>query len=124
MMILIAGPYRSGTGDDPVKLASNVRAMEAYALPLFRAGHLPVVGEWFALPLVAAAGSRRIGDAPFNEIFHPVAERLIPHCQAVLRVGGPSAGADLMVKLASEQGLAIYHALTEVPGCSGAAEPG
>jgi hypothetical protein len=121
MMILIAGPYRSGTGDDPVKLAGNVRAMEAYALPLFRAGHVPVVGEWFALPLVAAAGSRRVGDAAFDEIFHPIAERLLSHCQAVLRVGGPSAGADLMVKLARERGLAVYNALTEVPGCT--AEP-
>ena len=34
-------------------MAANLRAMEAYALPLFRAGHIPVVGEWFALPLVA-----------------------------------------------------------------------
>ena len=25
MMILIAGPYRSGTGDDPVKMAENLR---------------------------------------------------------------------------------------------------
>src|ERR1700752_1433817 len=111
LMILIAGPYRSGTGDDPAKMAANVRAMEAYALPLFRAGHLPVVGEWFALPLVTAAGSRRVGDAAFDEGFHPVSERLIPHCQAILRIGGPSAGADLMVKLAREHNLAVYHAL-------------
>ena len=46
LMILVAGPYRSGTGDDPEKMARNVRLMEAYTLPLFRAGHLPVVGEW------------------------------------------------------------------------------
>jgi hypothetical protein len=38
LMILIAGPYRSGTGDDPERLAGNVRAMEAFAVPLFRAG--------------------------------------------------------------------------------------
>jgi hypothetical protein len=77
LMILVAGPYRSGTGDDPAKLAENVRAMEAYALPLFRAGHIPVIGEWFALPLVALAGSRRVGDTAFEEIFHPIAERLL-----------------------------------------------
>ena len=47
-MILVAGPYRSGTGDDPEKMAANVHRMEAYALPLFRAGHLPVLGEWLA----------------------------------------------------------------------------
>jgi hypothetical protein len=49
--ILIAGPYRSGTGDDPELLAQNVREMERFALPIFRASHVPVVGEWFALPL-------------------------------------------------------------------------
>lgn len=31
LMILIAGRYRSGTGDDPAKMADNVRAMEAHA---------------------------------------------------------------------------------------------
>ena len=85
LMILIAGPYRSGTGDDPAKMAQNVHTMEAYALPIFRAGHVPVLGEWFALPLVALAGSRQVGDEAFNEIFHPIAERLLEHCDAVWR---------------------------------------
>jgi len=116
-MILVAGPYRSGTADDPDKMAANVRAMEACALPLFRAGHIPVVGEWLALPLVALAGSRRVGDAAFEEIFHPIAERLLGKCDAVLRVGGPSAGADLMVRLGRERGLRIFQELEEVPGC-------
>jgi hypothetical protein len=123
MMILVAGPYRSGTGDDPVKLAANVRAMEAYALPLFRAGHLPMVGEWLGLPLVALAGSRRIGDEPFNELFHPIAERLLERCDAILRIGGASQGADALVKLAQSRGLVVFHALRDVPGCESAAEP-
>ena len=59
LMILIAGPYRSGTGDDPAKMQANVSAMEQFALPLFRAGHIPIVGEWLALPLVELAGSSR-----------------------------------------------------------------
>ena len=48
-MILLAGPYRSDTNDDPVLIAANVRAMTDMALRLFRAGHRPVLGEWFAL---------------------------------------------------------------------------
>ena len=56
-MILIAGPYRSGTNDNPQLMAENVRIMEAFALPVFRAGHIPVIGEWFALPLVHLAGT-------------------------------------------------------------------
>lgn len=123
LMILIAGPYRSGTGDDPAKMAQNVHLMEAYALPLFRAGHVPVLGEWFALPLVALAGSQRIGDEPFNEIFHPIAERLLAHCDVVLRVGGASQGADLMVTIARQRGLLVCQRLSEVPGCAGFPEP-
>ena len=80
LMILIAGPYRSGTDDIQSRLAANVQAMEAYALPLFRAGHVPIVGEWLALPLVQLAGSTQIGDAAFDEIFHPIAERLLARC--------------------------------------------
>jgi hypothetical protein len=122
-MILIAGPYRSGTNDDPAKMSANVHLMEAYALPLFRAGHIPVLGEWFALPLVSLAGSRRVGDDAFNEIFHPIAERLLGHCDAVLRVGGASQGADLMVQIANDRGLNVYRRLGDVPGCEGHAEP-
>ena len=122
-MILIAGPYRSGTGDDPDKMAANVRAMEACALPLFRAGHIPVVGEWFALPLVALAGSSRVGDEAFNEIFHPIAERLLERCDAVLRVGGPSQGADLMISVAEQRGLEVFRRLRDVPGCGSVPEP-
>ena len=123
LMILVAGPYRSGTSDDPDKMAANVRVMEAYALPLFRAGHVPVVGEWFALPLVALAGSRRVGDEPFEEIFHPIAERLLERCDAVLRVGGPSQGADLMLRVGEQRGLRIFRRLSEVPGCASSLEP-
>lgn len=118
LMILIAGPYRSGTGDDPEKMAENVREMEHFALPLFRAGHIPLVGEWLALPLVALAGSQRLGDAAFEEVFHPIAIRLLSRCDAVLRVGGPSHGADMMVETARERGLRVFHALDEVPGCA------
>jgi hypothetical protein len=122
-MILIAGPYRSGTGDDPAKMKANVDAMEELALPLFRAGHIPVVGEWLALPMVARAGSRRVGDAAFDEIFHPIAERLLSRCDGVLRMGGASAGADEMVRLAREQGRRVFRRLQDVPGC-GATESG
>jgi len=115
LMILVAGPYRSGTNDDPVRIQANVDAMTATSLALFRAGHLPVMGEWFALPLIEAAGSRAIGDAAFDEIFHPVAERVLARCDAVVRIGGASAGADQMVDVAERLGKAVYHDLESVP---------
>ncbi|MFF1648541.1 DUF4406 domain-containing protein [Streptomyces sp. NPDC058240] len=114
-MILVAGPYRSGTGDDPRELEANVRAMNEAALVLFRAGHLPVTGEALALPLLETAGSTGPGDALFQEIFHPVAERLLSRSDAVLRIGGPSEGADRMVDQARAQGKNVYAGLAAVP---------
>lgn len=38
MLILIAGPYRSGTDDDPEKMAANLRRLEEAPWPLFRSG--------------------------------------------------------------------------------------
>ena len=114
-MILVAGPYRSGTNDDPALIARNVAAMTDASLQLFRAGHLPVMGEWFALPLIEHAGSRGIGDEIFNEIFHPIARNLVERCDACLRIGGASAGADEMVFLARQQSKAVYYALQDVP---------
>src|SRR2546429_9307054 len=73
------------------------------------------LGEWLGLPLATLAGSVRIGDAAFEEVFHPIAERLLERCDALLRVGGPSEGADRMVAGARARGLAGYHALREGP---------
>jgi hypothetical protein len=118
LMILIAGPYRSGTNDDPEKMAQNLRQLESVALPLYRAGHIPLIGEWLALPLLREAGSTQPGDAIYNEILYPIANRLITRCDAVLRLPGASKGADEDVRLAKERGLAVYHQLSEVPGCA------
>lgn len=114
-MILVAGPYRSGTNDDPKLIHANVKAMTDTALALYRMGHLPVLGEWFALPLIEAAGSKETGDAIFNEIFHPVAVQLIDHCDAVLRIGGPSSGADEMVNTGKAKNKIIFFSIDEIP---------
>lgn len=115
LLILVAGPYRSGTGDKPELIAANMRAMAEASLALYRAGHLPITGEAIALPLIEAAGSTRIGDAAFDAIFHPLARRLLPRCDGVLRIGGASQGADEMVRIAEAQGLAVYRRVEDVP---------
>lgn len=115
LLILVAGPYRTGTGDDPVKLDANVEAMNVVALEVFRAGHVPMVGEWLSLPLIRLAGSTRIGDAAFDEIFHPSSRRLVECCDGILRIGGPSVGADEMVEQARAAGKRVFTALSEIP---------
>jgi len=118
LMILIAGPYRSGTSDDPKLMEKNLRTLESVALPLYRAGHIPLIGEWIALPLLREAGSTRTGDAIYDEILYPIANRLLTRCDAVLRLPGASKGADEDVRLAKERGLMVFESLAEVPGCS------
>ncbi|HEY0792709.1 MAG TPA: hypothetical protein VGD78_16725 [Chthoniobacterales bacterium] len=115
LTILIAGPFRSGSGDDPVRLSDNLRALEAHALPLWRAGHIPMIGEWVALPLIHAAGGTHIADGVHQDFLYPVARRLIARCDAVLRVPGESKGADQDVRLAREHGLPVYFHVDEVP---------
>jgi hypothetical protein len=114
-MILVAGPYRSGTQDDPQKIAANLDAMNQAALAVWRRGHLPITGEALALPLIELAGSRQIGDDIFNGIFHPLARLLVERCDGCLRIGGASAGADEMVALAAAAGRSIYHAIEDLP---------
>ncbi|HTL10622.1 MAG TPA: hypothetical protein VL307_20250 [Chitinophagaceae bacterium] len=121
LMILVAGPYRSGTNDNPLLIAANVQRMTDAALRIYRMGHLPVMGEWFALPLIEAAGSKKMGDAIFNELFHPVAVQLIDHCDAVLRIGGPSAGADEMVATGKSRGKTIFLSEDDIPAAGNAA---
>ena len=118
LLVLVAGPYRSGTGDHPALLADNVAAMNRVALDVFRAGHTPITGEALALPLVALAGSARVGDAAFDAIFHPIAQRLLEHCDAVLRTGGPSAGADMMVEQARAAGKLVVDDAASLPAAA------
>lgn len=117
MLILIAGPYRSGTNDDPEKMAANLRRLEEASWPLFEAGHVPMIGEWVALPVWHAAGGKTLGDALYDKIFYPAAERLLRICDAVLRLPGESKGADNDVRLAKERGIPVYYRLEDVPGC-------
>ena len=115
LMILVAGPYRSGTGDDPARIAENHRAIQRACLELFRAGHLAVNGEDLALPLAELAGSRQVGDAAFDEVFHPMGRHLVARCDGVLRLPGASAGSDEMVALAQARGIPVWTSLGEVP---------
>ena len=115
MLILIAGPYRSGTNDDQQLMKQNLERLESVALPLFRKGHIPFIGEWIALPLIRLAGSQKPGDKAWEEIQYPVAHRMLEKCDAVLRLEGASKGADEDVKKAKERGLQVYYSIEDVP---------
>jgi hypothetical protein len=114
-LILIAGPYRSGTGDDPELMARNLARLEEAAWPIFNAGHIPMIGEWVALPVLRSAGIDGPTDPLAEQVMYPTADRLLEHCDAVLRLPGDSKGADQDVAIARERGLPVYHSLEEIP---------
>ena len=114
-LILIAGPYRSGTGDDPARLAANLATLERAAWPIFEKGHVPMIGEWVALPVLRGAGATGIADPRAADVLYPTAERLLAHCDAVLRLPGESTGADQDVAIARRRGIPVYRDIDEIP---------
>ncbi|MGX1114985.1 hypothetical protein RKD37_000348 [Streptomyces ambofaciens] len=114
MLILIAGPYRSGTNGDPQAMAANLARLEEAAWPVFAAGHLPVIGEWIALPVLHSAGAGPT-DPVADQVLYPTAERLLARCDAVLRLPGDSTGADQDVAVARRRGLPVYHDIAQIP---------
>lgn len=116
MMILIAGPYASGTDGDPALMQRNLDRLEEAAWPIFRAGHVPMIGEWVALPVLRSAGATGPTDPLAEQVMYPTAERLLARCDAVLRLPGVSRGADQDVAIAQARGIPVYHDLAEVPG--------
>jgi hypothetical protein len=73
-------------------VAANLQRLEEAALRVYQLGHMPMIGEWVALPLAAAAGSKAVGDAVSEAFLYPVAGRL-----------------------AQELGLPVYRSLDEIP---------
>lgn len=114
LLVFIAGPYRSGTGDREDLIAANVKAMQDAAVQVAELGHVPVLGEWVTLPLIEAAGGQR-GDATWDRFFHPHAQAVLERCDLLLRTGGASAGADRMVSAALARGLGVHYGPASLP---------
>jgi len=115
LLILISGPYMSGTNGEEEAIARNLKAMENYALPIFKKGHLAVVGEWLAWPVIRQAGGDSHSSEQFSEYQYPVAHRLLEKCDAVLRIPGESRGADIEMAKAREMGKIIFDSLDSIP---------
>lgn len=119
MWIMVSGPYTSGARTGPDR-AANLRAMNLAAVELLRRGHTPVIGVNMALPMIDAAESvasakRDAEPSSFDEIMMPVSLALADRCDAVLRIGGPSAGADAEVERFRASGKAVFRSLEEIP---------
>ena len=115
LLVLVAGPYRSGTNGEQSLIDANLQRLEAAALAVYQKGHLPVISEWLSLPLAHTAGSKALGDDISESLLYPLAHRLIGRCDAILRIPGQSAGADMDIQVATAHGLRIYYSLDDLP---------
>lgn len=107
---MIAGPYGHGT-KSPAERAENSRRLNEAALDVLRRGHLPVIGVNLALPMIDADPA----DDAFERIMMPVSLALSERCDAVLRLGGPSAGADAEVDAIARRGGRVFRSVDEIP---------
>jgi diadenosine tetraphosphate (Ap4A) HIT family hydrolase len=109
LWIMVSGPYTTG-GADAAGRAANLAGMNRAALSLFQAGHVPVIGVNAALPVINAAGP-----TSFDDVMMPLSLALADRCDACLRIGGPSAGADAEADRFRATGKPVYLALADVP---------
>jgi hypothetical protein len=56
-----------------------------------------------------------VGVDRFDEVMMPLSLAAAERCDAVLRIGGPSGGADREVEAIRTKGGAVCHALGEIP---------
>ncbi len=109
MWIMVCGPYTSATRT-AAQRAANLRALNDAAWQLFQRGHVPIIGVNAALPIIEVAGSES-----FEAIIMPLSLALAERCDACLRIGGSSAGADAEVERFVERGLPVYDSVAQVP---------
>jgi len=97
MRVYVAGPYTKGD------VAQNVRNAIDAGDELFSRGHTPYIPHL----------------THFWHMIHPrpwedwlkIDTEWIPLCDAVLRLEGESAGADMEVKLALTLGIPVYYSI-------------
>ena len=109
LWIMVAGPYRSGDASSEQR-AQNLRRMNEAAVAVLQKGHTPIIGVNLALPMIEAAGADS-----YDEIMMPLSLAAADRCDAVLRVGGASVGADQEVEVIRSKGGAVYRSVSQVP---------
>lgn len=108
MWIMVAGPYTAGARA-PEERAENLQVLNRAAVEIFRMGHVPVIGVNMALPMIEVAG-----ESAFEEIMMPLSLALTERCDACLRIGGPSKGADDEVDRFRAAGRPVFYSLDEL----------
>ena len=106
---MIAGPYTASSMDKD-KWKQNHIELNKGAYDVYLKGHIPVIGVNLALSIIET-----IGFDKFEELMMPISLAIADRCDAVLRIGDASTGADQEVDIFKEKGLPIYYSMDEVP---------
>lgn len=110
---MIAGPYTSGSSDKKV-WEENHKELNRMAYEVYLKGHIPVIGVNMVLPIVETMGAEH-----FEELMMPLSLAIADRCDAVLRIGGPSKGADEEVVVFLKKNLPVYKSLEDIPNADG-----
>jgi hypothetical protein len=109
MWIMVSGPYRAGAKTEAERQV-NLDAMNRAAHQVFRRGHVPVIGVNMALPIIQVAGPDT-----YDELMMPISMALAERCDACLRIGGFSGGADQEMERFRALGKPVYFDLEALP---------
>jgi hypothetical protein len=77
---------------------------------VFDRGHIPLMAVHAVLPLIELAGEDR-----YAEMMVPMSLELADRCDACLRIGGPSAGADKEVERFQQFRKPVYTSAEQIP---------
>ena len=109
LWVMISGPYATGARSEADR-AENLRVLNRAALEVFHRGHVPILGINLALPMVDVAGPRA-----YDELILPMSLAAAERCDAVLRIGGKSEGADAEVEAIVRRGGRVLRAVDDLP---------
>lgn len=109
MWIMVSGPYTSGAKTEAEK-QQNLTDMNSAAYALLQKGHIPIIGVNLALPIINTAGPDS-----FDDVMMPISLAAAERCDACLRIGGPSKGADEEAEVFKAKSLPVYYDLSEIP---------
>ncbi|MBM3514044.1 MAG: DUF4406 domain-containing protein [Alphaproteobacteria bacterium] len=112
LLIMISGPYRSGAATEAARAAS-LRAMNQAAVAIWERGHIPLIGVNAVLPIIQEAGTNR-----YDELMMPICLELAARCDAVLRIDGPSVGADDEMERIRAAGGAVFARIEDIPAAT------
>jgi hypothetical protein len=116
--IMISGPYTHNS-KTAAERQKNLDYLNQVALEIFKKGYIPIVGVNAALPIVQAGSQKSPQENSqenlFDLVMMPIALALLTRCDALLRVGGESIGADAEVALMQALGKKVFHSIDQIP---------